>query len=123
MAAEMQNLRPQIVFMAEETKQANLDPNERSAASTKERELLGDDGETPEGNLFESTEEQRKFKIFIDQFFKGLDGHQELKAKGTFASTEAKNDLILNVAQILHCVNTEDLDVDQNVLSNLPENS
>jgi len=72
MAAEMQNLRPQIVFMAEEAKVGIHDPNECSADIKKVRERLGQN-ETPGGNVFDSTEEQRKFRVFIDQFFTRLD--------------------------------------------------
>ena len=60
-------------------------------------------------SIMESLEQRQKFKLFIEQFFKGLSKHEELKATGMFTTEESRQELVAKVATILHSSNTEEL--------------
>ena len=73
--------------------------------------------------IIDSLEQQKKFEMFIERFFNRIEKEQILNISDSFELHEAKQELVNRITRILHCQNTEDLEIDRMQLDNLPYNS
>lgn len=74
--------------------------------------------------LIESLDRNQKFEMFIERFFSAIQANEGLvRQDNPFEAPEARQELIARVTKILHCQNSEELEVDRAVLESLPVNS
>ena len=73
--------------------------------------------------MIESLEQQKKFEMFIERFFNSIQQNSLLANIEVFEEQEARQELVARITKILHCQNTDELDIDRNLLENLPVNS
>lgn len=72
-------------------------------------------------SLIETLEHQQKFELLIQKIFHSIQHHPKLIEQDIYRSQESRAELVQRITKILHCQNVEELDIDKNLLENLPE--
>ena len=103
--------KAELCDLQEPRKMQKIDTGTKNAPKTAQK---GD-------SLIETLEHQQKFELLIQKIFQSIQQHPKLIEQNIYRSQESRAELVQRITKILHCHDVEELDIDKNLLANLPE--